>query len=76
MTTLPPARRYAVGVIHLKFSKNAVLMMNEVLKMGFSVAMVMAGVALSLDSPPRYCVQSIHIQLMIPSRQYIGPTCN
>ena len=34
------ARRYAVGVIHLKFSKNAVLAMNELMKMAFSIAMV------------------------------------
>jgi hypothetical protein len=34
------ARRYAVGVIHLHFSKNAVLMVNETLKLAFSVAMV------------------------------------
>jgi len=30
----------AVGVIHLKFSKNAVLAMNELMKMAFSIAMV------------------------------------
>lgn len=36
------ARRYAVGVIHLQFSKNAVLMMNEVLKLGFSLVFVLA----------------------------------
>ena len=33
------ARRYAVGVLKLQFSKNAVLAVNELMKMGFSVAM-------------------------------------
>lgn len=33
------ARRYAVGVLKLQFSKNAVLAVNELMKMAFSVAM-------------------------------------
>ena len=38
------ARRYAVGVIKLQFSKNAVLAVNELMKLAFSVAMVAAQV--------------------------------
>ena len=34
------ARRYAVGVIHLKFSKNAVLAVNEMMKLVFSIGMI------------------------------------
>ena len=33
------ARRYAVGVLKLQFSKNAVLAVNELMKLAFSVAM-------------------------------------
>lgn len=33
------ARRYAVGVLKLQFSKNAVLFVNELMKLAFSVAM-------------------------------------
>jgi UDP-sugar transporter A1/2/3 len=35
------ARRYATGVLKLQFNKNSVLMMNELIKMLFSVVMTL-----------------------------------
>ena len=48
------ARRYAVGVIKLQFSKNAVLAVNELMKMGFSVMMTARHIQSSPTSPRHF----------------------
>ena len=48
------ARRYAVGVIKLQFSKNAVLAVNELMKMGFSVMMTARHIQSSSTSPRNF----------------------